>query len=70
MSGSAGDWPSHQAAARPEPGKPQPAQFSKIVHTLNAGRHGQQAAAAWIGKELLRDALNLRARVSGSGHPP
>jgi transposase len=33
---------------------------------LNAGRHGQQAAAAWIGRELLRDALNLRARVSGS----
>ena len=43
-----------------------PAQFSKIVNTLNADRHGQQAAAAWIGKEFLRDALNLRARVSGS----
>lgn len=43
-----------------------PAQFSKIVDTLNADRHGQQAAAAWIGKELLRDALNLRAKVSGS----
>ena len=43
-----------------------PAQFSKIVDTLNADRHGQQAAAAWIGKELLRDVLNLRARVTGS----
>lgn len=41
-------------------------QFDKIVATLNADRHGQQAAAAWIGKELLRDALNLRARVTGS----
>lgn len=41
-------------------------QFEKVVDTLNADRHGQQAAAAWIGKELLRDALNLRARVSRS----
>jgi transposase len=43
-----------------------PAQFTKIIDTLTADRHGQQAAAAWIGKELLRDALNLRARVTGS----
>ena len=27
---------------------------------------GQEIAAAWIGKEKLRDALNLRARVTGS----
>ncbi len=40
-------------------------QFEKIVSTLNSDRHGQQAAA-WIGKELLRDALNLRARIIGS----
>lgn len=43
-----------------------PGQFAKIVATLNADRHGQQAAAAWIGKELLRDALNLRARITRS----
>ena len=43
-----------------------PGQFGKIVATLNADRHGQRAAAARIGKELLRDALNLRARVTGS----
>jgi transposase len=43
-----------------------PGQFDKIVATLNADRHGQQAAAAWIAKELLRDTLNLRARVTGS----
>ncbi len=43
-----------------------PGQFAKIVAILNADRHGQQAAAAWIGKELLRDALNLRARITGS----
>jgi transposase len=43
-----------------------PGQFEKIVAILNADRYGQQAAAAWIAKELLRDALNLRARVTGS----
>jgi hypothetical protein len=30
------------------------------VDTLSADRHGQEIAAAWIGKEKLRDALNLR----------
>jgi hypothetical protein len=29
-------------------------------------RCGQEIAAAWIAKEKLRDALNLRARVTGS----
>jgi len=42
------------------------AQFAKVIDTLGADRHGQQIAAAWIGKEKLRDALNLRARVTGS----
>lgn len=43
-----------------------PAQFAKIMDTLGADRHGQEIAAAWIGKEKLRDVLNLRARVTGS----
>ena len=42
------------------------AQFAKVVETLDADRHGQEIAAAWIGKEKLRDVLNLRARVTGS----
>ena len=43
-----------------------PEQFAKVMDTLGADRHGQEIAAAWIGKEKLRDALNLRARVTGS----
>ena len=43
-----------------------PGQFAKVMDTLSADRHGQQIAAAWIGKEKLRDVLNLRARASGS----
>jgi transposase len=43
-----------------------PAQFAKVMDTLGADRHGQEIAAAWIGKEKLRDVLNLRARVTGS----
>ena len=42
------------------------AQFAKIIDTLDRDRYGQEIAAAWIGKEKLRDALNLRARVTGS----
>ena len=42
------------------------AQFTKILDTLDRDRYGQEIAAAWIGKEKLRDALNLRARVTGS----
>jgi transposase len=43
-----------------------PAQFAKIIDTLDRDRYGQEIAAAWIGKEKLRDALNMRARVTGS----
>ena len=28
-----------------------PEQFAKVMDTLSADRHGQQIAAAWIGKE-------------------
>jgi transposase len=41
-------------------------QFAKIIGTLDRDRYGQEIAAAWIAKEKLRDALNLRARVTGS----
>ena len=41
-------------------------QSAKIIETLDASAAEQQAAAAWIAKEKLRDALNLRARVTGS----
>jgi transposase len=44
-----------------------PAQFAKIMDTLAGDRRGQQILAAWIGKEKLRDVLNLRARMTGSG---
>ena len=43
-----------------------PAQFAKVVGTLQADPAGQEIAAAWIGKEKLRHALNLRARITGS----
>ena len=43
-----------------------PGQFAKIIDTLDADRYGQEIAAAWIAKEKLRDALNLRARITGS----
>jgi transposase len=43
-----------------------PAQFAKIVSTLQADPAGQEIAAAWIGKEKLRHALNLRARITAS----
>jgi transposase len=43
-----------------------PDQFAKVMDTLGRDRHGQEILAAWIGKEKLRDALNLRARVTGS----
>jgi transposase len=42
------------------------AQFDKVITTLEADAAGQEIAAAWIAKEKLRDALNLRARVTGS----
>jgi transposase len=43
-----------------------PAQFAKVSGALQADAAGQEIAAAWIGKEKLRHALNLRARVTGS----
>ncbi len=43
-----------------------PGQFAKITGTLQADPAGQDIAAAWIGKEKLRYALNLRARVTSS----
>jgi transposase len=43
-----------------------PEQFEKVIDTLDATAPGQQLAIAWIAKEKLRDALMLRARVTGS----
>ena len=43
-----------------------PEQSAKVIDTLGADRHGQEYAAAWTGKEKLRDALNLRARITRS----
>jgi transposase len=43
-----------------------PAQFAKVMGTLSRDGGGQEILAAWIGKEKLRDVLNLRARVTGS----
>jgi transposase len=43
-----------------------PAQFAKVTGALQADPAGEEIAAAWIGKEKLRHALNLRARVTGS----
>ena len=43
-----------------------PAQFAKVTAALGSDPGGQEIAAAWIGKEKLRHALNLRARVTGS----
>ena len=44
-------------------------QFAKVIETLDATGPGQHIALAWIAKEKLRDALNLRARVTGSTPP-
>ena len=43
-----------------------PEQFAKAMAALGSDPAGQEIAAAWIGKEKLRHALNLRARVTGS----
>jgi transposase len=43
-----------------------PGQFAKVLDTLGTDTAGQLVLAGWIAKEKLRDALNLRARVSGS----
>jgi transposase len=51
-----------------------PAQFAKVIETLDADGHGQEIDLAWIAKEKLRAALNLRAiqqvaalRAAGEG---
>ena len=46
-----------------------PGQFAKVMNTLGGSVDGQEILAAWIGKEKLRDALNLRARITGSVPP-
>ena len=43
-----------------------PDNFAKIIETLDSDGEGQQIALAWIAKEKLRDALKLRARITGS----
>jgi transposase len=43
-----------------------PEQFAKVIDTLGGGAAGQQVLAARIAKEKLRDALNLRARITRS----
>ena len=45
------------------------ARFAKIMDILGGSRDGQEILAAWIGKEKLRDALSLRARITGSASP-
>ncbi len=41
-------------------------QLAVKMDTLGGDRRGQEILAAWIGKEKLRDVLNLRAAVTGS----
>ncbi len=43
-----------------------PGQFAKVMDTLGGDAAGQEIAATWIAKEKLRDALNLRARITES----
>jgi transposase len=43
-----------------------PEHFGKVIETLDADGHGQQVLLAWIAKEKLRAALNLRARIRRS----
>ena len=43
-----------------------PDKFARVIDTLDADGHGQQILLAWIAKEKLRNALNLRARITGS----
>jgi transposase len=41
-----------------------PAQFARVIETLDRDAAGQEIAIAWIAKEKLRDVLNLRARLT------
>jgi transposase len=43
-----------------------PEQFSKIIETLDADGQLQQIVLAWIAKEKLRAALNLRTRADAT----
>jgi transposase len=43
-----------------------PAQFARIIETLDGDAAGQEIAIAWIAKEKLRGVLNLRARITRS----
>jgi transposase len=43
-----------------------PDNLEKIIETLDSSAEGQQVALTWIAKEKLRDALKLRARITGS----
>jgi transposase len=56
----------HQEPAVPNLEHLSPAQFAKVTDILGSDLAGQEIAAAWIAKEKLRAALNLRARVTGS----
>jgi transposase len=40
--------------------------FARVIETLDADGHGQQVLLAWIAKEKLRAALNLRIRIRRS----
>jgi hypothetical protein len=43
-----------------------PDKFAKVIDVLDADGHWQQVLLAWIAREKLRTALNVRARVTGS----
>jgi transposase len=47
-----------------------PAQFQKIIDTLDKDRAGQQILLAWIAKEKLRDLIRLRATITGTTATP
>jgi transposase len=47
-----------------------PAQFHKIIDTLDKDSEGRQILLAWIAKEKLRDLIRLRATVTGTTATP
>ena len=54
------------AAGLPRPHGHRDRAIGTVIETLDADGHGQEIAIAWIAKEELRDALNLRARLRRS----
>jgi hypothetical protein len=73
VNGGASPGPPRRAAARDRRAPARPSAISAAAHCPTSHSHalgkdpaGQEITAAWIGKEKLRDALNLRARVTGS----